>query len=145
MAFLAMLRTLFFRYVTIHAEAMHRLIAVVAIVAGSALLYPVRVSLFMMAINAFYPDILMGLMGKPDRAYGALHRRNPVCSLAISSCLRNGYHIGLFFARNPGVKAAGTYHESGHCGNRRDEKMIKPQDFLQIINFVNDHQKRPFY
>lgn len=136
MAFLAMLRTFLFLYVTIHAEAMHRFIAVVALVAGSALLYPVRISLFMMALHAFHPHILMDLMGKPDRTDGALHRRNPVCSLAGGSCLRNGYHIGIFFSSNPGIKAAGACHESGHCGNRRDENMITLQDFLQIINFL---------
>jgi len=74
MTFLAMLGALFFLYVAIHAQPMHRLIAIVAPVTGGALLYPFRVILFMMAINTFYPGILMSLMGKFDRTDGAFHR-----------------------------------------------------------------------
>jgi len=107
-----MLRPFLLFYVTIDAQTMHGLVAVVPIVAACALLYPVRIALFMMAKNALYPGILMGLVGKPDGTDGAFHRWNPVGCLAMSGGLCNGYHIGVFFPHNPGIKAAGTYHES---------------------------------
>ena len=87
MTFLASLRAFLFLYVAIHTQAMHRLIAIVALVAIRALLYPFRVSFFMMAIITIHSHLFMGLMGKLDRTDSAFHRRRSVGGLAICGCL----------------------------------------------------------
>jgi hypothetical protein len=62
MAFLAFLRALFVSDMAIDAEAVHGLITVIALVASGALLLALGVVFHMVAIDAFEPFVLVGLM-----------------------------------------------------------------------------------
>jgi len=109
MAFLAFLRSRVAGYMAVHAESVHGLISVVALVACGAFLFPLRVVLHMVAIHAFQAFILVGFMRHVDGADLAfIYTISGLGSVRIFGNLGNGNNISRGISGLPWIIFAGN-------------------------------------
>jgi len=117
MAFHALLRAVFFRYVAVEAQSVQSLVPIVADVAFRADFLPLGIVLLMVTRGAIEALRRMGLVRHHDRAHVRLQRRHAVRGLSECGYLGYSHFVGDAVPLGPGIHIAADGREKHGSGN----------------------------